>query len=202
MESFTAKERALFKKLNTPAKVQDFLNTIPFNFESDGDSLSSPLATLRKNKAHCFEGALLGAYILSLHGFKPLVMHLQARKPDYDHVIAPFKRDGRWGALSKTNHAVLRYREPVYATIRELVMSYFHEYFLDSGIKTLQSYSDPVSLDDFEDDWVTTAQPLWGIDDELDLAKHHDIIPRSQRRRLRKADPIEREAGKVVEYKP
>lgn len=199
--NFTKQEEALIKKLNTPAKVQDLLNSLPFNFEKSGETLKSPLRTLRDKKAHCFEGALLGAYILSRHGFKPLVLHLQATKNDFDHVIAPFKQDGFWGALSKTNHAVLRYREPVYRSIRELVMSYFHEYFLDTGLKTLRRYSDPMNLDDFESDWPSHKSDLWGIDQELDRVRHHDILPKRAIRRMRKADEIEIKAGKIVEYK-
>src|SRR3989344_5355651 len=117
MLSFTKKEIALMRKLNTPEKVQDFLNNLPFNFEKQGETLRSPILTLRARRAHCIEGALLGAYILSLHGFRPYILHLKATKEDQDHVIAPFKLGGPkglWGALSKTNHAVLRYREPVY----------------------------------------------------------------------------------------
>ena len=129
MLTFTKKEIALMRKLNTPAKVQDFLNTLLFNFEEEGDTLKSPIMTLREGKAHCMEGALLGAYILSIHGCKPLILHLKTTKGDFDHVIALFQESGYWGALSKTNHAVLRYREPVYRNVRELVMSYFHEYF-------------------------------------------------------------------------
>lgn len=186
------------KKFNTPAKIQDYLNSIPFNFEKTGDSLSSPLETIKKNTAHCFEGALLGAYLLSHIGHKPLIMYLKSTKHDQDHVIALFKINGLWGALSKTNHNVLRYREPVYKTIRELVMSYFHEYFLHDGTKTLRSYSDPLDLNIFED-WIDGEGDLWGIDEELDNLPHHDIVPKSYLKKLRKADPLEREAGKLVE---
>ena len=126
---FTQKEKSLMQKLNTPAKVQNFLNDLRFNFEEKGETLKSPLMVLRTKSAHCFEGALLGAYILSLHGYLPLVLHLETTNNDYDHVITPFRQYGLWGALSKTNHAVLRYREPIYKNIRELAMSYFHEYF-------------------------------------------------------------------------
>lgn len=196
------------RKLNTPAKVQDFLNDIPFNFEKRGETLKSPILTLRTRRAHCFEGALLGAYILSLHGFKPLILHLQAVKNDYDHVIAPFKINGLWGALSKTNHAVLRYREPVYKNIRELGMSYFHEYFLDTGVKTLRKYSKPLNLNTLEKNWPTHRQDLWGIDKKLDKIKHFSILParsaggqKTAINKLRKADKIEIKAGKVVEYK-
>ena len=198
---FTKKEKDLIKKLNTPAKVQDFLNTLPFNFEENGETLKSPILTLRARRAHCMEGALLGAYILSCHGYKPLILNLETSRGDFDHVIALFKEDGRWGALSKTNHAVLRYREPVYKNVRELVMSFFHEYFLDSGVKTLRRYSRPLDLNVFEKNWEVMEGDLWGIDQELDKIKHYDIAPKKTLKKLRKADKIEIEAGKIVEYK-
>ncbi len=199
---FTKQELALMKKLNTPVRVQDFLNSLSQNFEHDGiDRVRSPIVVLREGHAHCIEGAILGAYILSLHGFKPLVMHLEATKGDWDHVVAPFQQNGLWGALSKTNHAVLRYREPVYRSIRELAMSYFHEYFTDNGVKTLRRYSRPLDLNIFSDEWATSDGDLWGIDEELDVVKHYDIVPKHLIKKLRLADPIEREVGKIVEYK-
>ncbi len=188
------------RKLDTPAKVQDFLNTLKFNFEKDGDTLKSPMLVLRSGSAHCIEGAILGAYILSLHGFLPLILHLKSDKNDFDHVVALFKIGGFWGAISKTNHAVLRYREPVYKNIRELVMSYFHEYFLDNGRKTLKRYSRPLDLSIFEKGWEIEESDLWGIDEELDKIKHYDIAPRAVLRKLRKADDIEIKAGKIVEF--
>ena len=206
MSDFTKKEKKLFKKLNSPAKVQDFLNKIPFNFEMQGrkkiEMLKSPILTLRARRAHCFEGALLGAYILSLHNFPPLILHLQTTSDDYDHVIAPFKIRGYWGALSKTNHAVLRYREPVYKNIRELVMSYFHEYFLKNGKKTLRKYSSPLNLNIFGKKWVTHRSDLWEIDKALDKVKHHNILPKSDLgKQLRKAEKIEIRAGEITEWR-
>src|SRR3989338_289714 len=198
---FIKKENALMRKLNTSAKVQDFLNRLPFNLEKKGETLKSPLLVIREGKAHCLEGALLGAYILSLHGFPPLILHLKATREDYDHVIAPFKVRGLCGALSKTNHAVLRYREPIYKNIRELAISYFHEYFLNSGQKTLRQYSKPLNLDTLKKNWAVMKGNLWFIDKKLDKIKHYDIIPRVQIKKLRKADKVEIEAGKVVEYK-
>lgn len=201
------------QKLNTPAKVQDFLNDLKFNFEKparrggEGETLRSPLSALRKKEAHCFEGALLGAYILSLHGFTPYLMHLKTTKEDYDHVIAPFKINGLWGALSKTNHAVLRYREPIYKNIRELVMSYFHEYFLNNGRKTLRKYSKLLNLNNVGKparrggNWATQKGNLWDIDKKLDKIKHYDIAPKSHFKKLRPADKIEIKAGKIVEFK-
>ncbi len=198
--------KKLTKQLTTPAKIQDFINGLAFNFEKKGDTLKSPTSTVQTGSAHCFEGALLGAWLLSqtsssTNPHKPMIVHLHATKPDYDHVIAPFIIDGKWGALSKTNHAVLRYREPVYATLHELVMSYFHEYFLDNGKKTLRSYSDPLDLSQFEKDWVTADEFLWGIDEALDQLPHHDIVPAKLARSLRPADPIECTAGMITEWK-
>jgi hypothetical protein len=200
MFSFTKKELARMKKLNTPAKVQDFLNGIQFNFEKKKETLKSPIRVLREKNAHCLEGAMLGAHILSLHGFPPLVLHLQTTKEDYDHVVAPFKVNGLWGALSKTNHAVLRYREPIYKNIRELVMSYFHEYFLDNGVKTLRRYSRPLNLNIFGKNWMLEDGDLWGIDEELDKIKHYNALPQKSIKVLRKADGVEIRAGKVVKY--
>jgi len=198
---FTKKEKVLLKRLNTPSRVQDFLNGLSFNFEKRGETLKSPLFVLREGKAHCLEGALLGAYILSLHGFKPYILHLQATKHDYDHVIAPFKVRGLWGALSKTNHTVLRYREPIYKNIRELVLSYFHEYFLNNGQKTLRQYSALLNLSTFKNGWETFDKDLWYIDKKLDKIKHYDIMPKNTIKKLRKADKVEIKAGRIVEFK-
>ncbi len=201
MLDFNLKEKKLFKKLATPALIQDFLNDFEFNFEEKGETVKSPFFVLKTKKMHCLEGALLGAYILSLHGFKPYLLHLKATLEDYDHVIAPFKTGGLWGALSKTNHAVLRYREPIYKNIHELALSYFHEYFLDNGQKTLRQYSDLLNLNTFEKGWELMDGDLWGIDEELDKIKHHDILPKYYIKKLRKADKIEIVAGKIVEQK-
>ena len=201
MLDFSKKEKKFLKKLNTPAKVQDFLNTLHFNFEKNGDTLKSPLFVLREKNAHCFEGALLGAYILSLHGFTPYLLHLKTIKEDYDHVIVPFRMGRYWGALSKTNHAVLRYREPIYKNIRELAMSYFHEYFLNDGKKTLRQYSALLNLNIFEDNWMILDGDLWGIDENLDRLKHYDIVPKYYIKKLRNAENIETKAGQIVAEK-
>lgn len=204
--TFTKKEIALMNRLNIPAKIQDFLNELKFNFEKRGETLKSPLFSLRGGNAHCFEGALLGAYILSLHGFTPYLMYLKSTKNDYDHVVAPFKFHGLWGALSKTNHSVLRYREPIYKNIRELAVSYFHEYFLDDGRKTLRQYSALLNLNSFKKlarrggSWVTSQEDLWYIDKKLNKIKHYDILSKAHLKKLRKADRVEIKAGKIVEY--
>ena len=206
---FTEKELKIIRKLDTPAKIQDFLNKIPINFEEDGkDTCMSPLRVLQAKKAHCIEGAFLAAAAIWLNNIgigKPLVVDLRGSSDDWDHVIAVFqdKKTKKWGAISKTNHAVLRYREPVYYDIRELVMSYFHEYTdeKNTGKKTLRSFSDAIDLSVFGKKWIMSSDDLWHIHDYLDSVKHHDILTREQEKNLRKADEIEIKAGELTDYK-
>ena len=201
MYGLNKREMGLFKTLDTPKKIQDFLNKLEKNFEEHGDTFMSPRRVLREKKCQCIEGAILGALILRVHGFKPLVVDLRANSRDLDHVIAVFKQQGKWGAISKTNHNVLRYREPIYNTIRELVMSYFHEYFDDFRRKNLRSYSMPVDLSIFDSSgWVASEEDLWYIYEHLDNAKHYPILNKKQLASLRKADEIEIEAGKLEEW--
>lgn len=202
MFNLTSKEEKIFRELKNPAKIQDFLNKIPINFDYNKDSCMSPRMVLKKNKCHCIEGAIFAALALRFQGYKPLIVHLKASKDDYDHVIAVFKKNKKWGAITKTNHGVLRYREPVYKNLRELVMSYFHEYFNNKGRKALRSYSVPVNLSKFDKKkWITSEKDLWYIDSYLDKAKHYKILTRKQARKLRKADKIEIEIGKIVDWK-
>lgn len=200
---FTKEETAVYRSLNSPKKIQDFLNSLKINFEEKGDTCLSPRMVLKGGRAHCVEGALLAATALRFHGFQPLILDLESSKKDFDHVIALFKQNGKWGAISKTNHAVLRYREPIYKTIRELVMSFFHEYFTDDGKKTLRRYSLPVNLKRFDKfNWMTSDEEVWFIPEYLTEVKHLDILSRAEIRSLRAADRIEIEAGKIVEEMP
>lgn len=195
------KEIDILKSLNTPKKIQDFLNKMPINFEPEGDTCMSPRMVLKNNIAHCIEGAMLAAVALRLNGEKPLVVDMTASKDDFDHVICVFNRNGMWGCISKTNHAVLRYREPIYKSIRELVMSFFHEYSDDSGKKTLRSYSLPVDLSRFDNlNWMASEEDVWFVPDYLAKVKHFPILNLSQIRGLRKADELEIKAGKLLEW--
>jgi len=202
MLGLNKREIKILKGLNTPGKIQDFLNRIPINFEEKGDTCMSPRMVLKNRKAHCIEGAMLAAAALRVHGEKPLVVDMTATKKDFDHVICVFKKDGKWGAIGKTNHPVLRYREPVYKSIRELVMSFFHEYFDDDGKKNLRSYSAPVDLSRFDHfNWMASEEDIWYIPDYLEKIKHFPILTRSQIAGLRKADRVELDAGDIVEWK-
>ncbi len=200
---FSKEQINLIKKLNNPKKVQDFLDELEINFEPNGDTCFSPKKVLETKKAHCIEGALLAATILRFHGFEPLILDLETTNKDYDHVVALFKINGFWGAISKTNHAVLRYREPVYKTLRELVMSYFHEYFLQKdGFKTLRAYSNPINLKIFDDeDWVSSKEDVWFIPEYLTKIKHHKLLSKKQICNLRPAHKTEIDSGKIVQFK-
>lgn len=196
------KEWRLLKKLNTPIKIQNFLDQLSINFEEKGETVLSPMTVLKKGICHCTEGAILAALALRVNEERALLVDLTANKNDFDHVVAVFKKDGYWGAISKTNHAVLRYREPIYKTIRELAMSYFHEYLDDQGRKNLRSYSLPVNLKRFDKmGWMTTADEVDYIPEYLVKVKHYSMINNKQIRNLRRADEIEIQAGKLVEWR-
>ncbi|MEK7194444.1 MAG: hypothetical protein AAB660_02035 [Patescibacteria group bacterium] len=183
---------------NTPEKIQDFINKLPFNHEKEGETYRSVEQTLTSGRAHCFEGALVAAASLLIHGHKPLLMDIRTTNKDIDHVVALFKIKNFWGAISKTNHAVLRYREPVYKSVRELAMSYFHEYFLPNGIKTMREFSKPFDLSKTKFDWLYGKENLFGLIDELDSSLHEKILPKNLK--LRKADKIEIKAGEIIEW--
>src|SRR3989344_3959017 len=198
----TRQERTLLGKLSTPVKIQDYLDTLKINFEPMGDTARSPRFVMREGVAHCFEGALVAALALWYHNEPPLLLDLVSNEPDTDHVVALFKRHGHWGAISKTNHAVLRYSEPVYESIHELVMSYFHEYFLQNGAKTLRNYCDPYDLSKHEDSaWLTAEGNLWHLARHLNEQPHYSVVSRAMISSFRKADSIEMRAGKLVEWK-
>ncbi len=151
-------EFAALQRLTTPAKIQAFLNALPANHEVGGETILSVREVLRQRRAHCIEGAFVAACALWVHGEAPLVLHMACDASDYPHVVALFRRGGHWGALSKTNGAVLRFRDPVYRSLRELSLSYFHEYANRRGDKTLRSYSGAFDLRRLDPaDWVTAA---------------------------------------------
>ena len=192
----------MLKQLSTPIKAQDFLDALPMNHEKGGDTYRSPRAVLREGKAHCIEGALVAATALWLRGERPLIMNLSARlgRGDVDHVITLYERGGHFGAISKTNHAVLRFRDPIYRTTRELALSYFNEWFLPSGEKTLECYSKPVDMRRFGTGWITAERDLQEVVDALSVAPHYPLVPKGNWRYVRDADPMERKAGLCPEW--
>ncbi|MDP3958392.1 MAG: hypothetical protein Q8Q36_02950 [bacterium] len=201
VRNLSPEETRTFKKLGAPAKVQDFLNAIPNNFETAGETCMSPRRVLRERKAHCIEGALFAAAAFLFHGRPALVMHFGTDR-DEDHVIALFRENGLWGAVSKSNHSLMRYRDPVYKTSRELALSYFNEYFMyEDGRKTLRGYTKPIDLKKFGTAWVTDEKELWKLNDALFDARHFPIAPPKTMKKLRPVDPIEIAITKITNWK-
>jgi len=194
MLGLTKHEEARLRRLSTPTKIQDFLDRLPINHEKNGNTHYSPRRVLREGRAHCIEGALLAAAALWLHGRRPLLLDLKTHGPhDDEHVVALFQENGHWGAISKTNHAVVRYRDPIYRTVRELALSWYHEYFRDTdGLKTLASYSRPFDLRRLGQSWVTAEEDLWHLDGLLNAHPHHPFVPPSNQHLIRRASPFER----------
>jgi len=143
---------------------------------------------------------MLAAAALWYQGRPPLLLDIKTTNADEDHVITLFKEGNRWGALSKTNHAVLRYRDGIYRDPRELAMSYFNEYFLHSGVKTMRSISAPFDLSEYGNEWLTSRGDLADIAADLDFSRHFEILKKGDVRKLRLADQSEIKAGKIVEW--
>jgi hypothetical protein len=179
------REFRLFKKLDTPIKIQKFLNSIEYD---DEPGTRSPLWVIKEKKANCFEGALFAAAALREIGYGPLILDMAAENDD-DHVIAVYRKDGHWGAVAKSNFVTLRFREPVYRSIRELVMSYFDFYFNTLGDKTLRSYSLPYDLSRFDGlRWMTTEEDISDIGDALNDARHIPVLTPRMARSLHRVD--------------
>lgn len=203
MYSLTSSELKILKRLNTPQKIQDYLDALPINYEKKGETCMSPRRVLREKKAHCIEGAMLACVALMLQGRKPLIMNLRVVRKvgDNDHIVALFKQNGRWGAISKTNHSVLRFRDPIYHTPRELIYSYFHEYFLSkNGKKTLRGYSKPINLKRFGTKWITAEEDLWDMAEIIYDMPHTPFIPKGSEKLIRHARPLERRASNITEW--
>jgi len=189
---WTDEEQAILASLNTPARVQDFLDSIPYTTDHQ---TRSPRRVLRDRCAHCTEGAIFAAAALRFHGHPPLVVDLRAENDD-DHVIAVYRWRGHWGAVAKSNFVGLRYREPIFRNLRELALSYFEEYFNTLGEKSLRAYSRPVDLSIFDDiHWMTTEQDLEIIGARLDRARHYPLLDAEAVRNLRPVDKRMYDAG-------
>lgn len=191
---WTARERRLLRSLSTPEKIQRFLDEeVGYNHEPLGETCCSPRAVLRDRIAHCGEGSIFAAAALRFHGRPPLVIQLRAVR-DTDHVLALFTSpDGRggrsWGAVAKSNYAGLRYRSPVYRTVRELVMSYFEDYYSPSGERTLRTFTRPVNLSRFDGQgWETADGNICDVSDWIATRRFHPLLTRAQARSLSRVD--------------
>src|SRR5262249_42814799 len=195
----TSQELSVIKRLSSPEKIQRFLDyEVGYNKEVDGETCRSPRRVLRDRIAHCAEGAFFAAAALRVHGREPLIVDLSAVRDD-DHLLAVFSEHGRWGAIAKSNYAGLRFREPVYRSIRELVMSYYEHYYNPAGEKTLRAYSTrPINLKRFDRmNWMTTEEDLWEVCEYFCVVQHSRALPPQAERKRRRMDRRLYEAGMV-----
>jgi len=189
----TAQELRTLRALKTPAKIQKFVDELTYQY---ADTAGSPRRVLRERKGHCLEGALLAAAALRLQGHPPLLMDLEAVRDD-DHVIALYRERGLWGGIAKSNYAGLRFRAPVYRTLRELALSYFEHYYNLRGERTLRAYAGPVNLAKLDGrGWMTSEDDVWFVAEALVAARHHELFPHSVARGLPRLDKRSFEAGK------
>lgn len=184
-ENFTPAELRRLRALKNPAGIQRFLDALPYHI---AHSSWSPRKVLREGTAHCLEGAIFAAAALRVLGFPPLIWDLEADH-DTDHVLAIYNVRGCWGTVAKSNFNGCRSREPVYRSLRELAMSYFHIYFNLRGQRTLQRYSRPVNLARFDDrNWMTAETDVWFIAEYLCEIPHTELLAAPQVKRLTRVD--------------
>jgi hypothetical protein len=180
------------RALKTPARIQKFVDALEYQY---ADTAGSPARVLRERKGHCLEGALIAAAALRVNGHPPLVMDLEAVRDD-DHVVALYRERGLWGGIAKSNFAGLRFRAPIYRTLRELALSYFEHYYNLRGERTLRSYSMPVNLARLDSQhWMTAEDDVWCVPELLIAARHYTLFPDKVARALPRLDRRSFEAG-------
>jgi len=185
--------------LRSPDAIQRFLDRLLYNKEKNGETARSPRRVLETREAHCFEGALLAAAALRRISHAPLVVQLRSTVRDDDHVLALFRERpgaGCWGAVAKSNYSGLRFRSPVYRSLRELVMSYFDAYYNLEGEKSLRAFARPVDLALFDSrGWETAEEDLWDVSAYLATRRFTPILTRAQIRALTPMDRRLYDAG-------
>lgn len=189
---WTEEEQTFLATLDAPWKIQEFLDSIPYNTDHQ---TRSPRRVMRDRRAHCTEGAIFAAAALRFHGHPPLLLDLRAENDD-DHVIAVYRVRGFVGAVAKSNFSGLRFREPIYRSYRELAISYFELYFNTLAEKALRSYSRPLDLRQFDArNWMTTEEDLAWIGERLDAMHHYALVDAAMVQMLRPVDKRLYDAG-------
>lgn len=188
---WTPSERRFLRRLNTPYKIQNYLDHLTYNSVDDA---TSPRYVMMTKDAHCLEGGLLAAAALELQGHKPLMVSLQAEDDDH-HVITVFKGLRGWGSISKSNTTLLRGRDPIYYSVRELVMSYFEFYFNTRGKKSLYAYSNPINLNSYNHwDWRTSDENLVGLGKSFNDITHYEILDQKALKKIPRVSPVIKKA--------
>jgi hypothetical protein len=194
IKAFTPAELRKLRSLKDPYGIQRLLNDMPYHL---ADTAWSPRRVLRENTSHCFEGALFAAAALRANGYAPLILDLEADH-DTDHVIAVYRINGHWGALANSNFTGCRYREPVYRSLRELVMSYFDVYFNLRGERTLRTFSRPVNMARFDPHgWMTSGEDLWYVAEYLFTIGHYRLLTPAMVKKLHRVDDRSFRAGRL-----
>ena len=189
----TGAERRVVGRLSSPERIQAFLDEIPYSAD---EFYRCPLRVLRERKAHCFDGAVFAAAMLRRIGQPALILDLLSNGRDDEHLLALYRAEGAWGAVAKSNFVGLRFREPVYRTLRELAMSYFEQYYNLEREKTLRGYTGPLNLKRFDRlDWLTQDEPLDRIAARTDELRRIELITPSMARRLSPVDARAYESG-------
>jgi hypothetical protein len=192
-QALTKPEQERMAQLTTPRKIQDFLDRLPYSVES---IYRCPLRVFREHTAHCFDGALFGAAALRCLGYPALVLNMTAISEDDDHLLAPYKHDGHWGAVAKSNFVGLRFREPIYRNLRELVMSYFEQFYSVERKKSLRSYTVPLNLRVFDKlNWMKSDEPLERVGERLDEIRKVSLLTRRMIAGLSLVDELSYKAG-------
>jgi hypothetical protein len=193
-EHLDAGQKEVMQSLTNPASIQAFLDGVPYSPENVD---RCPLEVLQDRKAHCLDGALFAAAALRRIGYPPLVVDLLPEPgTDDDHVLAIFKQHGHFGAVAKSNYVGLRFREAVYRSLRELVMSYFEQYFNLYGQKTLRYYTRPINLSRFDSiNWTWKSDGLLKIERYFLEVKRFPVITAEMVEQLSGVDPLSLESG-------
>ena len=190
-----AKERKIVSGLTSPAVIQAFLDSIPY---SPDDFYRCPLRVLQDRTAHCFDGAMFAAMALRRIGYPPLILDMLSNGRDDEHLLALFKKGRCWGAVAKSNFVGLRFREPVYRTIRELVMSYFEQYYNLEREKTLRGYTGPLNLKRFDRlNWMTADETMELIAQRTEEIRRVMLIDAEMEKCLSLADARSYQAGLI-----
>jgi hypothetical protein len=194
-QNLTGLEKKILGRLNTPAKIQTFLDELAYSTEG---IYRCPLRVLRERVAHCYDGALFAAAMLRRLGHPPLILEMLPNQRDDDHLLALFKRDAHWGAVGKSNFVGLRFREPVYRTLRELVMSYFEQFYNLEREKTLRGYTLPLNLEPFDrHGWMVRDEPLGWIAEKLDRTRRVRLLTPKMIKKLSPLDLRAYRAGLI-----
>jgi len=177
-QAFTRDEWKLIQHLRTPAKVQRWLTSMPYNWERQGGTMRSFREVVKRNEAHCLEAAVAAAVILEQHGYAPLLLDVESWDL-LDHVVYVFKTDGLWGSIARSRDPGLHGRKPVFRTLRQLVWSYFDPYVDLTG--RIKGYALTSLYDLGNYDWRFSTKNMHKIEDHL-RAIPHRVIRSSDRR--------------------